>query len=545
MMLNKKERYISSLSGGAMMFLAFPFTGSLTPLIFIGLVPLLIIEDSIIKSKLTSSNLFIHSFLCFLIFNIGTSWWLINASLGGAIFAFLFNSLVMSICFHAFHITRKYVGSKEGYLSLPFYWLGFEYLHNHWEFAHPWLSLGNTFSIRTSWVQWYEYTGVSGGTLWVIIANVVCFLAFRSWRSKQNTLGTSMSLGFVILTPLLLSFYTGIQHKSRVEKDKNKQTIKTVIVQPNIDPYNEKFDYSTFQNQNESILKLASKKVSSETELIVAPETAISASFDESKFKSLSVYPMYRDSVLSWKTNLLIGASTLNIFDKKQSKSSRALKDGRFIEYYNSSLLLRPDTATTFIHKSKLVAGVEQIPYSKYISFFEKLAVDNGGIIGSLGKEKKVKIMQTTFGKIAPIVCYESVFSDFVGEQSRLGAQLLCVITNDGWWKDTPGYKQHFSFARLRAIENRKWLVRSANTGKSGVISSNGSIVSETKWWEQDVISVSVPLMNTLTTFAQYGDILGRSSSFLSVFIFIFALSKKIRPNNDRSKKSNTKELNS
>ena len=78
---------------------------------------------------------------------------------------------------------------------------------------------------------------------------------------------------------------------------------------------------------------------------------------------------------------------------------------------------------------------------------------------------------------------------------------------------------------------SRKWLIRSANTGKSGVISSNGAIVLETKWWQPDVISADVPLMSRLTAFARYGDILGRSAAFLSVFIFIFAISKKIKPN--------------
>ena len=138
--------------------------------------------------------------------------------------------------------------------------------------------------------------------------------------------------------------------------------------------------------------------------------------------------------------------------------------------------------------------------------------------------------METSFGKIAPIVCYESVFSEFVAEQSRLGAELLCVITNDGWWKDTPGYKQHFSFARLRAIENRKWLVRSANTGKSGVISATGRIISETDWWVPDAISAKVQLLKGSTNYAKHGDFLGRSSSFLAIFIFVFALSKIVKP---------------
>ena len=228
-------------------------------------------------------------------------------------------------------------------------------------------------------------------------------------------------------------------------------------------------------------------------------------------------------------------------FNKKHSNASRTLENGNIIEYYNTSLLMSSNQEPSFIHKSKLVPGVEQIPYAHYIPFLETLAIENGGIVGSLGIEDSVKIMQIAKGKIAPIVCYESVFSEFVAAQTNIGAQLLCVITNDGWWGDTPGYKQHFSFARLRAIENRRWLIRSANTGKSGVIDPTGKVIEETKWWEEKALAATVELLNTKTIYATFGDYLGRSSAFLSVFIFIFAISKKIKPNHRKNDKKSTK----
>ena len=141
-----------------------------------------------------------------------------------------------------------------------------------------------------------------------------------------------------------------------------------------------------------------------------------------------------------------------------------------------------------------------------------------------------MKIFNTSVGKIAPIVCYESIYPEFVAEQCRKGAELLSVITNDGWWGDTPGYKQHFSFSRLRAIENRRWLVRSANTGKSGVISPTGEVISETQWWKEDVLLAQTELLNENTVFSIYGDYLGRSSAFVWMLIFIYAISKKILP---------------
>ena len=531
MILNRKQRWTASFIGGLMMFLAFPFSGTLTPLIFLSFVPLLIVEATIMNTGRSSLNVFAHSFICFLVFNIGTSWWIWNASAGGAIFAFLFNAVTMSLVFQVFHITRKYVGNKEGYLSLPFYWLGFEYLHNHWEFAHPWLSLGNTFSERVNWIQWYEYTGVTGGSLWIIIVNLIGYLIYRNWKQKKSLKSPLFIYAASIIVPIAASIYIKVSFNSSLKYSSKIKQVETVVLQPNIDPYNEKFDRRSFYAQNQKILRLASEKISPKTDLIIAPETAISGGFFEPRLKSTIAYQMYRDSLKTWGTELLIGASTMKMFNEKNSRSSRLMNNGRYIEYYNTSLLLSTNKEAEFIHKSKLVAGVEHIPYSYYIPFFDQLAIDNGGTIGSLGKEKTVRIMGTSFGKIAPIVCYESIFSEFVAEQSRLGAELLCVITNDGWWKDTPGYKQHFSFARLRAIENRKWLIRSANTGKSGVISPSGEIVKETEWWTPDTITAKVQLLNQVTNYTKHGDFLGRSSAFLAVFIFIFALSKIIKPN--------------
>ena len=111
----------------------------------------------------------------------------------------------MSIAFQAFHITRKHVGSKQGYLSLPFYWLGFEYLHNHWEFAHPWLSLGNTFSERVGWIQWYEYTGVTGGSLWVIIVNLIGYIIYRNWKQKKSLKRSIFVYAASIISPIAVS----------------------------------------------------------------------------------------------------------------------------------------------------------------------------------------------------------------------------------------------------------------------------------------------------------------------------------------------------
>ena len=533
MQLNRQQRYLYSIGAGLMLMLCFPYSGSLTPLVFAALIPLLWVEDSIQKAKLTSSSVFLHAFICFLIYNIGSSYWIYNASAGGGIFAFLFNTSMMCLAFQSFHFIKKHLGNRKGYLSFPFVWLGFEHMHSNWEFSHPWLSFGNVFSVRTSWIQWYEYTGVSGGTLWVIVVNLLLFLVLKRYFAQKEIKKIIIVSVISLVLPILFSLITqGIWNASI---DKFKQEYEVVIVQPNLDPYNEKFTGGPHVQTNQ-FLKLADSKITPKTELVVFPETALSYSFYEDQFQLLSIYPKYLQAVKKWNTDLLIGASTMKRFDSKRSRASRKNPDGSYTEYYNSSVFMDRNLNESFIHKSKLVVGAEKIPYSEYLPFLENLAVDNGGTVGSLGEEDSVKIFVTSKAlgsdkaKIASIVCYESIYPEFVAEQCRKGANLLCVITNDGWWGDTPGYKQHFSFSRLRAIENRRWLVRSANTGKSGVISPTGEVMSETEWWKEDVLLAQTELLTSKTLFSRFGDYLGRSSAFVWMLIFVYSISKKILP---------------
>ena len=527
MYLNRKNRFLSSVVGGFILMLCFPYSGSMTPLVFISLIPLLSIEYCVTQSNLSSKNVFLHAFICFLIFNIGTSYWIYNSSASGGIFAFIFNTTMMCLAFQSFHFIKKHLGNRKGYLSLPFVWLGFEHVHSNWEFSHPWLSFGNVFSVRTNWIQWYEYTGVSGGTLWVIVINLLLFLLLKRWMSNEETKKVRMLSGIAIAIPLLVSILVKRSFEHSIEQE--KRNFQVVLVQPNIDPYNEKFTGGPHEQTNKFI-KLANSKITSKTQLVVFPETALSFSFFENEFNRLSIYPKYINAVQRWNSDVLIGASTMKRFDTKRSKASRENPDGSFTEYYNSSLLIKKNLKNKYIHKSKLVVGVEKIPYSDYFPILEDIAIDNGGAVGSLGEEDTVKIFKTSNGAIAPIVCYESIYPEFVAEQCRKGAELLCVITNDGWWGDTPGYKQHFSFARLRAIENRRWLVRSANTGKSGVISPTGEVISESKWWEEDVLLANTQLLSEKTIFSTYGDFLGRSAAFVWMLIFVYSISKKILP---------------
>ena len=510
------------------MTISFPFTGSLTFVSFIAWIPLLLVEGSISKLNYRSRKVFTHALITFLIYNVGTTWWVIYASAEGALMAFIANTLLMALVFYAFHLTKKYVGGKEGYLALLFYWIGFEYFHYNWESSWPWLSLGNVFSIHPSWVQWYSYTGVLGGSLWVLLINLLLFRTYQNVWLKGESWKIQTPLfylaGITFILPMTISLITYFQIE-----DKGKQ-IEVVAVQPNIDPYDEKFSSSLF-DQLEKISTLIRQRVTPNTQLIVAPETAISSSVEESEFKRTNVY-LYLKELKSSIGNpiLYYGASSYQFFEEKNSVASRKLEGGPgYIEHYNSSMMMDKNNDIDFIHKSKLVPGVEKIPFAKNFTFLEDLSIDLGGTTGTLGVEPEPRIFETPTVNFAPVVCYESIFGEFVSIQCRKGAQLICIATNDGWWKDTPGYKQHTSFASLRAIENRRSVVRAANTGTSCFVNQRGDIYSPTDWWVPAVIRGKVALNNEMSFYTKYGNVIGRSFGFVSILLILYTVVRRFK----------------
>jgi apolipoprotein N-acyltransferase len=197
--------------------------------------------------------------------------------------------------------------------------------------------------------------------------------------------------------------------------------------------------------------------------------------------------------------------------------------------------LLLHDTQASFYHKSKLVLGVEKLPFSDWFPFLEELSIENGGTSGTLGIADEPEVLRTDAFSFAPLICYESIYGEFNAEQCAKGAEAIVIITNDGWWRDTPGYKQHASFARLRAIENRKYVARSANTGISCFINSRGDVLQKTPWWQPAVLSGTIGLSAETTFYSRNGDLLGRSAMIAAAITLLFSVFKTFRKKGTKS----------
>jgi apolipoprotein N-acyltransferase len=351
------------------------------------------------------------------------------------------------------------------------------------------------------------------------ISNVV--FAKESWKIQTPLLYFSAAL---ILIPSLLSLWSYTVHEEK------KDPIEVVVTQPNIDPYNEKFTIRA-DKQIQTIIDQADSLITKNTSIVLGPETAIPYSFDENRHALSRGYDQVKKAVDGWEgPDLYLGASTYRIFKEKESVSMKPMKGGPgFYEHYNTSLLLSRNKPPQFIHKSKLVLGVEKVPFSNWFPSLEELSVNNGGTSGTLGIEDEAKVMRTGGYKFAPVVCYESIYGGFVAAQCRLGAEAIFVITNDGWWGDTPGHKQHASFARLRAVETGKYVVRSANTGISSVINQRGEVIHKTEYWVKDAFKKTINLNDEVTFYVEYGDVIGRSFGFVFFLLIILTLVKYLR----------------
>lgn len=537
-----------ALLTGALLGLSFPAIGDLPIFVFIALIPLLAVEDRLDRERKGGPfRIFPYAFLSFLTYNLLTTWWIFYASPWGMVMAVLANGLLMALVFLCFHYSKRVLGVQRGYIALFFYWIGFEWLHLNWELSWPWLNLGNIFATRVDWVQWYEYTGVLGGTLWVLIMNVIIFRIVRHIFITPHLKRKLFLDGPLLLFFTLFPYFWSNSILSDLEGKKKGDKVEVALIQPNIDPYTEKFpngeDFIPYEKQFERILKWARKgDKAGDPDFYIAPETSMPGVYWEGKLDSNHAVQRLRNFLKERpEARFIVGLSSYKRFDTSKAPSSvaRPLEDGGFYESYNSAFQLDRRGELRIHHKTRLVLGVEKIPFSEWLTFLEDFAIELGGASGSLAKQEDPSIFSPSgptqdASQVVPLICYESIYGDLVAEAVRNGGDLLTVITNDGWWSNTPGYEQHLAFARLRAVETRKEVARSANTGISAIIDRSGDIKARTYWWEQDVLVGTLRRNKIKTFYMMQGDGIGRFLGFLALLMLPYTIVRQVKQRAER-----------
>jgi apolipoprotein N-acyltransferase len=438
------------------------------------------------------------------------------------------NAALMAAAFQFYHFTRKHISKRMGYFSFIVIWLTFEYIHTNWELAYPWFNLANSLSNSIYFIQWFEFTGSFGGSLWILTSNLLIYFIVKSYHFENKTYlkfnATLLTLWIVI--PSIISFVIFNKYEEKINP------VEIVIVQPNIDPYFEKFDGLTPEEQLNKMLQLAATLVDENTNYILGPETALPQSLWIKQINKSPLHQQLKQFNEKYPhVNLVLGASLNDTYEPGAKIPATARKFQRqdiWYDNFNSAIQFDFKGKYQIYHKSKLVHGVESMPFPELFRPFQESILDFGGTTGSLGTQENRAVFNSFDNKmtIAPIICWESVFTDYNTEYVLKGAQLLFILTNDGWWDDTPGYHQHFAYARLRAIENRRSIARSANTGISGFINQKGEIIEKTPWWQPAVIKQVLNANDELTFYTKNGDYIGRLATFMTCILLLWSVVK-------------------
>ncbi|MDD4683843.1 MAG: apolipoprotein N-acyltransferase [Bacteroidales bacterium] len=535
-MKNYKLFIIACLTG-VLLALAWPSYG-FAPLLFIAFVPILWVENYISnnKSKLSKYVVFKYSFVSFFIFNIITSYWICFATLFGLV-APILNALLGALVFQIYHITKKSLfDNKKGFLILPLLWISMEYLHLHWELTWPWMTLGNGFSTMPMLIQWYEYTGVFGGTFLIFIVNYFAYRAIKEICfhketgklkivDKKRFIFNISYFASLIIVPIIISLIILNNYK-----DEENQPIDVVVLQPNLEPYDNDLQLRNYEIID-LLISMSQTKTDDNTSFILAPEGCLEERLWEDHIQenvSLQRLSLFLGGYE--KAQMITGSFTRKLqSEEEKDEASREIEDAPkpYYSVYNSAVHIKKDNDFEVYHKSKLVPGVERLPFKKYLGKILDFAIKLGNLpVGTLAVDNQNDffISQSSGIKTTTPICYESVYGGFVGQKVREGAELIFIITNDSWWRDTEGYKQHASYASLRAIETRRYIARSANTGTSCFVNPKGEISQKTKFWTQDVIKASLIPQKQITFYVKYGDYIARISVFSSITILIIAL---------------------
>ncbi|MCU0443518.1 MAG: apolipoprotein N-acyltransferase [Microscillaceae bacterium] len=478
-------------------------------------------------------SVFVHFYLAMWIWNILATWWLVMIEWLGGVVALLVNPMLMSVPLLLFHYLHRRFDTKFIYFGWIVLWVAYEFVQLQWDLAWAWLSLGNGLASFPAIIQYYEFTGVLGGSLWLLVVNWAIWELFRNQNRK---LGIVLSL--LVLLPPLYSWYR-FESYSDIGK-----AVKILVVQPNINPYTEKFakqsHFIPFAQQFARLEKLTHPHLKSNLDLVVYPEAATGVLWDENtlrkqsnnflefkQFKSLFA----TDPPTAW----LLGINTFRFLPDSLRHLPTAIKmrnSAVYYQKYNSAVFASDTNSRVAIyHKSKLVPGGESLPLLAWLKPIYQQFDDLKGVVTPQNVPTVFETPQQV--KVAALVCYESTFGEFANGFVRNGAQILTIITNDAFWRNSPEPWQHLQIDRLRAIETRRAIARASHHAYSGFINQKGEIIQTTPTDRATALVETIQANSRLTFYVLYGDYIGRICVLLSgflIFLYLFAgFRKKIK----------------
>lgn len=536
----RKQR-IQLIISGVLLGISFPpFPFPFSILMFASLVPFL----NVIRERKTLAELNRAAYLTFFVFSLITLYWVGSwqptadpfLMISGVMLVFFMPILYM-IPTTLYYFSKEIFHSKNTLWLYPFFFVTLEYLHMVNEFSFPWLTLGSGLAKFISFIQIADIVGVLGLSLIVLLINVLLSEAFRNIASSKRKAYSQITLVLVIFIALII--YGVVKISGYVEPEKK---IKVGIIQPNIDPW-DKWSGGNLDDIVSKYLKLSRQAAAQSTGLLVWPETALPVYLLNGGYSRSvdSIYAFLRET----GNYLLTGMPDIQYFEEDQLKPPdvKYAKEGNFYyATYNAIYLLSPnDDKVQKYGKTKLVPFGERVPYLNHLPFLGDLLKWGVGLSGwNVGQDTTVFVMKKKYEnsaeidsfKINGLVCYESLYPDFVSAFVNKGAEFITIVTNDSWYGKLSGPFQHKEIAVLRAVENRRSVLRSANGGISCFINSIGRTIKETEMFATTFIVADISISTEKTFYSENPLIIPVLSSVISIWVtglfVLFRLKKKL-----------------
>lgn len=519
----RKERLLLILSGIILGISFPPFPFPFTLLIFVGLIPYFIV----IKRRTTLASISSATFLFSLVFSLITIYWVGSWSseadpylmLAGVALLLVY-PCVMLIPSTLFYLTRKVFPKFDAIWFFPLFWVTLEYLLTQTDLRFPWLLLGHGLAKFNLFIQGADIVGTNGLSLIAAYINVLLFKSFFEKNSEEKfRLKPLLIAVFIFLCMIIYGIYKTSTFRISERK------VRIGIVQPNLNPW-DKWSTGNLSDLLNMYLTLSQKCVDEGAEVILWPETALPV------YAFGRTYPMVENSIYNFldtnNVSLLTGMPDI-IYDLNQNnipEDSKYSGPGNYYyRTYNAVLGLNPGSRNIQRYgKMKLVPLGERVPFVDQFAFLGDLLKWGVGITGwNIGKDTtvfKIKNEKIDTIKVGGLVCYESVDPVFVTAFVQKGAELITVVTNDSWYGKSSGPYQHKDFAMLRAVENRRSVVRCANGGVSCIINAKGNILAETEMFEKTTLVGEVPLQDEKTFYSENPLIVPILCSVFSFWIF-------------------------
>ncbi|MGD9875812.1 apolipoprotein N-acyltransferase [Desulfococcus sp.] len=393
-------------------------------------------------------------------------------------------------------------GVAPAMAAAPMLWTGLEYLRASLLSGFPWELLGYSQYRHLHLIQISDISGVYGVSFLVVMGNAVLFLSFaaltrRPWQGRPIRGRHVLSGLAAVLTAVVGVWGYGVfRLQATGQAVAAAPTLRAAVVQGNIDQMI-KWD-PAFQEQTVEKYLILSRSITPKADLVVWPETAVPFYFLNEPKLTERVVRGVRESGAYY----VIGSPAFEQINGD-------------IAYYNSAYLISPDGRPTGRYdKVHLVPFGEYVPLRQWLPFVRKLVAHVGDFkTGEMGKTLVVEGAGRLFPaadrsdiRIGILICYEIIFSDLARAAAKNDAGILVNVTNDAWYGRSSAPYQHFSMAVFRAVENRRALIRSANTGISGFVDPTGRIGGMTPLFVDAVLAQNLPVLSEKTVYTRTGD---------------------------------------